>query len=339
MDIDNQLTIARQHLATAQGDTEITLDGAILPLSHLSKELWPATPASPVITKRQLIDYYLKVADILLPHLKDRPITFKRFPDGIAEQGIMQRHFDEVPDFVHQVEICVDDTGTNQPFVVCQNAATLIWLANLGTIEFHPWNSRVNPEDTKLPTIFINSVGTLEMSVLNYPDWLVIDIDPSSISQSDIGQLFDQAKRAATQIYQHLNRYQLNSQLKLSGQGGLHIFIPLKRLYTFDQVRQTARTLCQQLAEEHNLFTTEWNVERRAGRIFLDWQQNARSKSLAAPYSLRATSMATVSMPIDWSELDNVQPDQFTLQSIPANPTDAWADIQSQGQELPAELL
>jgi bifunctional non-homologous end joining protein LigD len=337
------ITVARQQLAASHGnETELALDNAIIHLTSLDKPLWPLTNDGEGITKRQVIEYYLKVADIMLPHLINRPLTLKRYPQGTQGPMVLQRHIDEVPEYVQTVEVCVDATGTNQQFLLCQNVASLVWMANLDTIEFHPWHSRINPEDTRLPTIFINSVGTLEMSVLNYPDWLVIDIDPSqTIDSGEAPSLegFDHARQAADLIHNYLDQIKLQHAVKLSGQGGLHIFVPIKRVYTYDQVRQAARIVCELLAKEHNLFTTEWHVDKRQGRVFLDWQQNARGKSQIAPYSLRATPQATISWPIHWKSLPSIQPDQQTLISALIPSTDPWNDISAQAQELPESWL
>jgi bifunctional non-homologous end joining protein LigD len=209
-----------------------------------------------------------------------------------------------------------------------------VWLANLDTIEFHPWYSRINPDGTSLPTIFINSIGTLEMSVLNYPDWLVIDVDAN---QEDT-QLSDQVQQGALLIHDYLQQRSIAHAAKVSGQGGLHIVVPIQRLYPYEQVRQAARRLCQQVADQHDeLFTTEWHMDKRQGRIFLDWQQNARGKSLVAPYSLRATPEATVSWPISWDILASQEPFHPTLLTTPKVEDDAW-DNQTP-QELPAEWL
>jgi bifunctional non-homologous end joining protein LigD len=222
-----------------------------------------------------------------------------------------------------------------------------LWLANQDTIEFHPWHSRINPEQTGLPTIFINSTGTLEMSVLNYPDWLLFDIDPSQAAddQTDTPEAgFDRARQAALLVHQLLTDLGLQHLVKLSGKRGVHIFIPLQRLYPFDQVRQVAKKLSERLVDKHDdIFTTEWHIDKRQGRVFLDWQQNARGKSVVAPYSLRATDKATVSAPVSWPELTEVQPQKFTLESVSRQlvklPAAFWPDLADQAQELPAELI
>lgn len=331
---------ALQQLGQFQSYGQITVEGSVIELTHLAKPMWSASPEHPEqvnVSKRDMLHYYLTVAPQLLAYLKDRPLTVKRCPEGINGPSFMQRHIDNLPEFVQTVEICVDNQGNNQPFLLCQNLASLVWLVNQDVVEFHPWHSRINPEETKLPTIFINSMGTLDMSVLNYPDWLVMDIDPGE------GSDFDKTRAATLLIHQHLLGQSLNHLVKLSGKRGIHILLPLQRKYTFDQVRLAARRLSEQLADRFDDdFTTEWNVEQRHGKIFLDYQQNARGKSQVAAYSLRTTDQATISAPISWEALDLTSPTDLTLsQAFQTSPKgDGFiAELYAQAQELPENLL
>jgi bifunctional non-homologous end joining protein LigD len=179
------------------------------------------------------------------------------------------------------------------------------------------------------------------MSVLNYPDWLVLDIDPNEQGRGALHG-FEQARQAALTIHQHLEKMSLYHVAKLSGKRGVHIYLPIKRLYKFDQVRKAAQRFSQQLAEKYGRFTTEWHVDQRQGRVFLDWQQNSRAKSQAAPYSTRATIPPQVSWPVSWEELATTTPEQHTLENVLHNTepiADPWDDILKHAQELPEEWL
>lgn len=186
------------------------------------------------------------------------------------------------------------------------------------------------------------------MSVLNYPDWLIFDIDPAATANSDQhnnpDELFDHARQAAQLIHQYLDELQIRHLAKVTGRRGIHIFIPLIRLYSYDQVRQAAKKMSEILTERHDtIFTTEWHIEKRQGKVFLDWQQNARGKSAVAAYSLRATDQATVSAPFPWSALSTIQPQKISLESVTRQlvklPSHFWDDLHTQAQELPDHLL
>lgn len=319
-----QVNLLAHSIGSGATDHQVVdIDGYRLELTHLNKRLWVIQDehTSPqILTKRKLLQYYASIALHILPHLADRPLTIKRLPDGLEGQSFIQRHLDDPPEYIQTVEMYADATGQNQHFFVCQNLASLIYLANLDAIELHPWYSRINPEATKLPTIFINSTGTLELSVANYPDVMVFDLDPSTEVGSEAGQLlspFHQAKQAAELLREVLVSYQLDAFIKTSGQDGLHVVVPIIRQYPYDQVREAARRIGLYLTETYDkIFTTEWQMPKRQGRVFIDLSQNARSKSLIGAYSLRSNQQATISMPITWEELATVEPTDFSLNSM-----------------------
>ena len=345
---DNQLPIAElaQQLRGNSEHIELSVHGQAIELTHLAKPMWSPSPDAPDevdVTKRELLTYYLLAAPALLPFLRDRPLTVKRYPDGFDGKSFMQRHIDDAPPFVETVEICTDAHGNNEPFLLCQNLETLIWLVNMNTVEFHPWYSRIDPGDTGLPTIFINSAGTLEMSVLNYPDWLAFDIDPNEEGGAE-DQIFERTLQASGLIHQYLDNLGLSHFVKLSGRRGIHIFVPLERLYTYDQVRMAAKKMSDQLAEAHDdVFTTEWHIEKRQGKVFLDWHQNARGKSMAAPFSARGTAQANVSMPLTWEGLADSNPSDFTVLKALHRPAifeeNPWKKLLDAAQKLPASLI
>ncbi len=340
----NQATPIRQLLAASkEAELEVAVDDHIIRLTELTKPLWTLLDVheSRIITKRQLIEYYVSVSPYLLPLLKDRPLAIKRYPDGVGESSVLQRYFDEVPEFVETVEICSDGDGNNRPHILGQNLATLVWLADLAAVELYPWSSRVDAAGTSLPTIFINSMGTLEMSVLNYPDWLVLDVDAA---EPDPTKAFERSQQAALCLHEHLSSLNLRHYVKLNDQASLQVIVPIVRQYSYDQVRQAARRISEIMAEQYaDIFTNEWHVERRQGKVLLDWQQNTRAKTLASPYSVRATEIATVSLPLDWDALATVNPTELSLDRILAKPAlltpQPWSDILSHPQQLPADLL
>lgn len=345
-----------------QGDKPLLLkaDGYMLQVEDLDKIVWDNQTAERAsdqpIRKRHVLAYYAAISPRLLPHLIDRPLGYRQFPDGSHSQSEVKRYQEApAPEYVTSVEMYSDLANRNMPFLLCQNTATLLWLVNQDALEFYPWYSRINPEQTKLPTIFINSAGTLEMSVANYPDYLVFDLDsviPLGQTASRISTVdrFKINQEAALYLHQFLQKYGLQSQVKTSGRHGLHVYVPLARQYTYEQTRASARTIGQHLTDANpHLFNMGWQLDNHP-RVSIDFHQNALSKAFAAPHSLRATHLATISQPITWKTLETLtDPSQFNLFTLLSQVKDSqfaldsdnnpWPNLDQSGQEIPADLL
>ncbi|MGD8608794.1 MAG: non-homologous end-joining DNA ligase [Myxococcales bacterium] len=257
--------------------------------SRETKILFPKSS----ITKGDLIDYYERISDQLLPHLSDRPLVLQRFPDGIAEQGFYQKQIgDYFPDWIAKVTVEVASSGSDQDLVVCNNTATLVYLANQACITLHPWLSRTDR--------------------LDHPDQLVVDLDPPSDD-------FEDARAAALELRELLEKLELPSFPKLTGSRGIHVHIPLDRSDDFDEVRGIARSMMSVLADRHpDTLTTEQRKDQRGKRLFLDVGRNAYAQTAVAPYVVRAREGAPVAAPVTWSELEKKGMDSrsFSIENL-----------------------
>ncbi len=301
----------------------VQFEGNRLELSHLDKGFWPKQG----YTKADLIEYYTKVGSFLLPHLRDRPLTLIRFPDGIEGESFYQKDWKEAaPSWVKRVMI---ETGeeTERRMIVCNNASTLVWLANLGNVELHPSYSRVDPEGILAP-----------------PDFIVFDIDPpkSEGKERVDWERFEQAAEAALWLNRLLTEMGMQSYLKTTGKSGLHVFVPIIPIYSYTQTRRFARAMAEQLQADHpKEITTAWQKEQRGKKVLIDFNQNAAGKTLASIYSLRAVPEATVSFPITWKALSKASPLNYTMESVPEllkKSGDLWEGILKSAQD-PMEAL
>lgn len=319
-------------------------------LSHLNKILWPKASKA-AITKRDYIRYLLTVSPYLLEHLHDRPFTLIRMPDGIAGQRFFQKHqpANSTPDFLEKVEYYSDHAQSDGEFLLCNNLATLAWCGQMAGIELHAAHTRITP-DKILSSKTTGSLNNVKSSVANYPDYLVLDLDPYVYSgrekDNEEPQLhkrgFQKTCQSALWLKEILDELKLTSYVKTSGRTGLHIYIPIERNLPYDAVRSCCETLGRHLLTAHPKdITMEWSISKRPGKVFFDHNMNARGKTLPAPYSLRATAQASASMPIDWSELEKVYPSDFTLETVPAilaQNGDIWKDILKNRNDLKKKL-
>jgi bifunctional non-homologous end joining protein LigD len=257
-------------------------------LSNLDKIYWPAEG----ITKGQLLDYYDSMAEYLLPYLKDRPCHMLRYPDGIEGKNFYQKNVvGRIPDWVPTVPIKEAD-GEEIRYVVVQDRDTLLHLVNLGSIDLHPWLSRVDEPEL--------------------PDVAVIDLDPST---SEFGHVI----RIAQTVGKILRGAGLTPYLKTSGKTGLHIYLPLERRYGYEQARMFCEAVARMTVQEHrDIATVERNPARRGNRVYVDFLQNRREQTLVPPYVVRPVPGATVSTPLDWDELrSELHPSGFDLFNVP----------------------
>ena len=329
-------------LSGSSNDVMLDLGEHRIRLSNLNKVFWPETPDRGPLTKREMIRYYARMAPFLLPHLMDRPLTLTRYPDGIYGESFYQKRWEhELPDFAETVELFSSRNEGNVEYLVVNNVPTVIWLAQLADLELHPWLSRTVqwPDASQLTTTFTGSSEKIRGSVLNYPDFIVFDLDPYIYSgQEQKGdepelnrQAFAKAVEVARALKDILDQLSLSSFLKTSGKTGLHIYVPILRQYDYKVTRKTCelvgRFLLQQLPRD---VTMEWAVDKRAGKIFLDHNQNVMGKNMASIYSLRPLAGAPVSTPLRWDELGSVYPTDFDIETVPervARVGDLWADI------------
>lgn len=277
-------------------------------LSNGEKLMFPADG----LTKSDVIDYYRRVADAMLVHLRDRPVVMQRFPDGIDAKGFYHKDApDYFPEWIHRVPVQKREGGTID-HVVCDKAATLVYLANQGCITLHQWLSRTR--------------------ALDYPDQLVFDLDPPEGG-------FDLAVSAARLTRGLLQDLGLQSYVKTTGGKGLHVAVPLDGTANFDEVREFARAGAQVLAgRDPDNLTTEFRISRRRGRLFIDTGRNAYGQHVVAPYSLRPRAGAPVATPVRWDELhENLNPSSFTpvevLERVQGG-LDPWSDMRRDASAL-----
>ncbi len=343
-----------QQLEQTGGKLKLEVDGYTLGLTNLDKVMWPEHEGERALTKRDLMRYFVSVAPALLPHLHDRPLTLVRFPNGIAGGHFYQKHYDQpMPAFVQTVRIYSDQNAGDGDYVVCNNLPTLIWLAQLADLELHTWYSRINPEPDAhgRPTVFSGSVETMRASVLNYPDFVVFDLDPYLYSgkerPGDEPELhragFTATCEVAVWLKAVLDSLSLSSFVKTTGKTGLHIYVPIVRNLDYGATHAVAETLARYLVQQHpQRVTAEWAVEKRRGKVFVDYNQNVRGKTLASIYSARVLPWAAVSMPLTWSEVENgasIFPTDFTILSAPGrlrDRGDPWAGILDAKHDLSA---
>ena len=330
----------------------LRINGHQLSVTNLDKVLWPGVGRNKPLTKRDLLRYLTRVSPWLLPHLAGRPMFTTRFPDGIHGKSFYQKHWRPAPPFARTVTIFSSHNEGDSEYLICENLATLLFLAQMGGLELHPWFSRVDPapDARGRSRTFSGSEENLEKSVLNYPDFVIFDLDPYLYSGREgkgeepelHRKAFSRTRSLALRLRDMLGRLGLEIFVKTSGRTGLHLYLPLVRKFDYDAARNIAETIgrfaLQQWPDE---VTLEWAVVRRTGKIFFDYNQNSRGKSLSSIFCPRRHPMATVSMPVEWDELESVYPTDFTLRTVPdllEERGDPWADILSAKQDL-TELL
>jgi len=278
----------RKTLLNPTEETQVkTIKGHPLKFSHLSKVYWPQEG----FTKRDLLNYYYQVAPYILHYLKDRPQSLNRFPDGINGESFYQKDVTKTaPEWIKQFPYHTSD-GKDKNFLVVQDEADLLWMANLGAIEMNPWNSTIEKPD--------------------HPDWCIIDIDPTEKNS------FEQVIETAHATKHILDDLKVNGYCKTSGATGMHIYIPMGAKYTYDQCQLFARMIAMQV---HQILPKFTSIERlttnRKGKIYVDFLQNRPKATLAAPYSVRPKPGATVSMPLHWDEVKKgLLPKHFTIKN------------------------
>jgi bifunctional non-homologous end joining protein LigD len=293
-----------------------TVGGQEVPLTNLDKVLFPGA-AGPPVTKRDLIYFHARVAPHLLPYLAGRPVNLHRYPDGVTRPGFWQK---EVPGHApgwlrrwHNAEAAPDET---QNYFVLDRTAALVWMANYGAIELHPWTSR-------LPDV-------------HQPNWALIDIDPGPA----VG--FDDVLALARLYRTALEHVHVDAAPKVTGKRGVQIWVPIADGYTFEDTRAWVEKLSRAVGQiRPELVSWEWHTDRRHGLARLDYTQNAINKTLVAPFSPRPAPDAPVSTTLTWDELDDpeLRPDRWTVRTLPdrlAAAGDPLRPLLGRAQTLPA---
>lgn len=269
----------------------VEVDGHKLDLSNLEKVLWPETG----FTKAEMIDYYTRIAPVMLPHLAGRAITLKRYPDGVEAMHFYEKECPAYhPDWIEISTMPSSNVRKKVQFCVADEAATIVWLANLATIEFHT----------------LLSVG----GNWNRPTFMAFDFDPGPPAG-----IMD-AAWAASRMRELLEEAGLEGFPKVSGGKGIHLYVPLNTEITFDETKAFARAMARLLEKRYpDRALSNMRKNLRKGKVFVDWSQNDRHKTTVCAYSLRAQPAPTVSMPITWDELEEVrrsgQPDDLRFEA------------------------
>ena len=344
-----------EQLETPKASFTIEVEGHAIKLTHMDREYWPAEPAlkQPALTKRDLLRYLAEVHTCILPHLVDRPLTMIRMPEGIHVQRFFQKHWrQEKPKFVESITVFSEHKDESHDYLLCNNLPTLLWLAQSGTLEFHVWHSRAAlGDDTEIEdTDYATSLESLEASILNYPDFVVFDIDPYIYSgkekAGDEPELntvaFEKGKEIAFRVRELLNTMGLDPVVKTSGKTGLHVFLPIRRTIDFDTARAVSENVGRHLMRKYPKdITMEWSVPKRTGKIFMDYNMNVRGKTLNVAYSPRGAAGAPVSMPLTWDELKKAHPLDFRITNAAewVKPRgDRWKDMLRKKQSLEKAL-
>jgi len=261
----------------------------VVSITNRQKIYWPGEG----FTKGDLIDYYDKMADYILPYLKGRCLSLKRNPNGINDKGFYHKDAGEnAPSYVDVHKVKSESNGKIIDYIVCNNKATLLYVANLGCIEINPWNSTTK------------KIGN--------PTWMVIDIDPSDKNK------FTEVVDTALAVRKVLDNGGVSSYCKTSGASGLHVYVPLKNKYEYATVRDFAHIIASHVQEQlPGITTLERSLSKRGPKIYIDYLQNSAGQTLASVYSVRPVPGASVSTPLEWKEVNHqLSPKQFTMQNI-----------------------
>jgi bifunctional non-homologous end joining protein LigD len=283
-------------------DGPVEIDGRSVQVSSVGKPFFPDVG----LTKGDLVAYYQAVAAVMVPHLRGRPLNLQRFPNGVKGHGFFQQEAsDHFPDWVRTVTVDRRGRGGTVDHVVCDDAATLVYLANQATVTFHAWTSRVEH--------------------LARPDLAILDLDP------DPGQGLEVVRAAARAVKAACEEVGLVPFVQTSGSRGYHVVVPLEPGPDVEVVHEFAAELAALVAaRDPERLSVEWRKAKRRGRLLLDTGRNGYAQTAVAPYSVRARPRAPVATPIDWAELGRVEPGTYTVANLRrrlARKPDPWASM------------
>lgn len=268
---------------------EVIIEGKKVRLTNLDKVFWPEG-----YTKADLIKYYVDMAPVLLPYLKDRLFVMSRYPDGINGETFYQKDCpDYAPEWIETVPLQSSDSDKVVNYIVCKDTATMAWLANQACIELHIWLAKKDQ--------------------LNYPDIAVFDLDPFPPAT------FTDVMEVAMLVKEALAQFDLKGFPKTSGATGMHIFVPVEPVLTYTEVRDAVEFICRRIHAVYPEKTTmERAISKRSGKVYLDYLQNTRGKTMVFQYSLRPEPGAPVSAPVTWDEVaaQKIRPEDFNIKTI-----------------------
>jgi bifunctional non-homologous end joining protein LigD len=278
--VELPLTRRGEHWYARAGERELRL-------SNLDKVFWPVEG----YTKGDLLTYYFNISPTMIPHLEDRPLTLKRMPNGVTGSFFYEKNAPvHTPDWMPRIKVRSEDRKVINFLTVC-DVAHMLWVANLGCIEFHPLHSK---SDDQL-----------------HPTYAFFDLDPFEPAG------WSEVAHVASLVKLVLDRLGLEAYPKTSGATGMQIMVPLDRSHTYDEIRGFVGSVSDLVhAADPSTTTLEWEVSKRSGKVFLDVNMNREGANIAGAYSLRPEPEATVSTPLRWSELSDVTPSDFTIETI-----------------------
>jgi bifunctional non-homologous end joining protein LigD len=294
-------------LERPKGDLIVKVGREAVSVTSLDRIYWPDEK----LTKFDLLTFYLKVADYIMPYLQDRPAILQRYPRGIKAPMFFQQDLDSAPEFIKTARL-TNQEGRQLDYGVYSTVGSLLHFVNLGTIEQHPWHSIVKR--------------------LDKPDWIAIDLDPKRAPWENVLQVALMVKEVADEVG-------LEVFPKTSGSSGIHIYVPLKPTNEYDKVAEFARLFASEVAQRApKIATVERTIaKRKSTQVYVDWMQNARGKSLAAIFTARAKPKAPVSMPLTWKQVEKgVKITDFTITNVPEllKKSDPWAEFFNSRQAL-----
>lgn len=304
------VNIQLEKMEKTENNYLLKLGSTTLQLTNQNKIYFPEDN----ITKGDIISYYTAVAEYILPYLKNRPQSMNRFPNGIHGQSFYQKDvdLDKVPSWIKTAKIDSDSEKSKIDYLICNDKQTLLYMANLGCIDINPWNSTIKKLDN--------------------PDWIVIDIDPEK-------EDFKEVVETALVIKQVMDELETDCYCKTSGATGLHVYIPLGAKYTYETVKIFAEIIAKEIQHRLPEITTlERSIKKRNHKIYLDYLQNRKGQTLAAPYSVRPKLGATVSTPLEWQEVTmKLHPSQFTIKNVLQRfekKGDLWKPVLGKGADI-----
>ena len=295
-------------LERPKGDLLVKVGREQVSVTSLDRIYWPDEK----LTKFDLLSYYLKISDYIMPYLQDRPAILQRYPRGINAPMFFQQDLDSAPEYIKTARL-TNQEGRELDYGVYSTVGSLLHFVTLGTIEQHPWHSTIKR--------------------LDKPDWIAIDLDPKRAPWENVLQVALVVKEVADDVG-------LEAFPKTSGSSGIHIYIPLKATNEYDKVAEYARLFASEVAQRApQIATVERTIaKRKSTQVYVDWMQNARGKSLASAFTARAKPKAPVSMPLTWKQIEKgVKITDFTITNVPEmlkKKADPWAGFFKSRQSL-----
>lgn len=302
-------TVKEKKIET-ENDYDLKVGKTTLHLTNQNKVYFPDDG----ITKGDIVNYYNEVAEVMLPYLKERPQSMNRFPNGINGPSFYHKDVDvdKIPSWLKTKAVFSESNNATIDYIICNDKQTLLYMANLGCIDINPWNS------------------TLEK--IDNPDWIVIDIDPEK-------EDFPKVVKTALTVKEVMDELDTDCYCKTSGATGLHVYIPLAAKYNYDAVKIFAELLANEIHKRlPDITSLERSIKKRNHKIYIDFLQNRKGQTLAAPYSVRPKTGATVSTPLEWSEVnDTLSPSQFTIENVIERfkeKGDLWKPVLGKGADI-----